>query len=252
MVTSSLLIYIYILKFKRIVSIRERKHPMDDFLDAVDDGLDWAYKAVVPPTPKERLRRAHSEIRRSLQRLKSETDRSIRDENTLRHKMRSEAVRGEISATKATASTIVRGQISRTNLNKLQNRLTSLKSRLDAANTAESMNSIMKDTTAAMGAVGRSLGGKDLQKTVTSFERQNILLGNLAETMSEAVDDCEEEQELDGDSIEMQTANMVDQMMEEISVESLMPLPNAPTTTTIGFQVRSRPPPPDAAPRVPK
>jgi len=205
---------------------------VDAFLDFIDDGLCKIHRAIVPPSSTERLRGAQSEIRRSMQRLNTETDRSLREEQKLRAKMRSEAVRGESSAAKNTAVAIARGQSSRNGLNRLQNRLSTLKSRLDAAKTTESIHSIMQDTTAAMSSIGRSIGGQDLRRTVTNFERQNMMIGNYAEVLGDTVDECEGPDDAESELGGMDTLaeEILSQMMDEINLESLGPLPAPPTT----------------------
>jgi len=216
---------------------------MDALLDAVDDGIDWAYKAVVPPSASVRQQQAHSEIRRSTQRLKNETDRSIRDEQALKIKMRAEVCRNENGSAKATAAAIVRGQASRAGLNMLQNRLSVLKSRLDAAKTTVSINAIIKDTTAAMSTITSSMGGQGLQRTVTNFERQNILIGNMAEIISDAVDGCDDtEQELDGQAMDERANEMVSMLIYEIHMSSLDPMPTPPTHRVDSYR-EMRPPP---------
>ena len=208
---------------------------MDSLLDAVDDGFEWMYRSIVPPTPQERLRSAHLDIRKNVQRLKMETGRSLREEAKLRNRMRAEASRGETSAVKATASSIVRGQVSRTSLNKLQNRLNALQSRLEAATTTQNINSIIKDATAAMSAIGSALGGNDLQKTVMNFERQNTAMSMITDEINDVVDECEDEPDLEGgESLDDQVRLMAEQAMDEITLKSMYTMPSVPLGATHG------------------
>ena len=220
---------------------------MDTFLDAIDDGVGYVYRSVVPPGPKDRLRSAQSELRRVSQQVSSESNRSVNIETRLTARMKKEARRNEMSAAKETALAIARGQANRAYLNRLANRLNALKSRMDMATTNESISSILKHATSAMTAISAALGGSNMRRSLASFERQNTAIGDMADAVGDTLDECDDEAELDGKHLSVRADELMAQVMDEIAIEHS--IPTAPTGILPSVQCQERPAVPAPATR---
>lgn len=173
-------------------------------------------------------------------------DRAIRDldrermalqqqEGKLVAEIKRFANENQLEAARVTAKSVVRNRNAVTKLYQLKSQLQAVSLRMAELKSTQAMTDAMKGTTKAMAVMNRKLQQPAIAKIMREFERQNHLMNSSAELM----DDVGMSSSVLAEDEEMETDQLVSQVLDEIGVDVLRATPSGVGLRATGSMARA-------------
>lgn len=178
-------------------------------------------------------------------------DRAIRDldrertglqtqEKNMVAEIKKMAKNNQMEAVKVMAKSVVRNRNAITKLFQLKSQLQAISLRMAELKSTQAMTEAMRGTTKAMAAMNRKMQLPALAKIMREFEKQNSRMEYASEAMGDAMDMA-----FEADGEEQETDDLVNQVLDEIGVDTTAALVKAPAAELAGAV--AAPPVPQAA-----
>uniref|UniRef100_A0A2P2KEH1 Uncharacterized protein MANES_04G143300 n=1 Tax=Rhizophora mucronata TaxID=61149 RepID=A0A2P2KEH1_RHIMU len=175
-------------------------------------------------TPAELLRENKRMIDKSIRELERERQGLQGQEKKLIVEIKKSAKQGQMGAVKVMAKDLIRTRHQIEKFYKLKSQLQGVSLRIQTLKSTQAMGEAMKGVTKAMGQMNRQMNLPSLQKIMLEFEKQNEKMEMVTEVMGDAIDDA-----LEGDEEEVETEDLVNQVLDEIGIDIKNELVNAPS-----------------------
>ncbi|KAL0213494.1 hypothetical protein RCL1_007120 [Eukaryota sp. TZLM3-RCL] len=173
------------------------------------------------PTLEEQLKEYKRTIDKSTRELDRERQKLQRQEQQCLNEIKKMAQQGQMNAAKIMAKDIVRTRKNIDKFFRMKTQLQAVSLRLSTLKSTQSLASVMKKTTQAMGRMNQQLNLPALQRTMMEFERQNEMLESKNEMIDDTLDDVFAE-----DDEEEETEELVSAIFSQIGLQIDGSLPN--------------------------
>lgn len=156
---------------------------------------------------------------RALERTQRELDREKRkleiQEKKLIADIKKSAKNGQVSAAKVQAKDLVRTKNYVKKFENMRTQLQAISLRIQAVRSSDQMTRSMREATALLGSMNRSMNLPQLQRIAMEFEKQNDLMDQRQEFMDDSIDNVMGD-ELDEDE---EAEEIVNKVLDEIGVD---------------------------------
>ncbi|KAJ8756081.1 hypothetical protein K2173_024628 [Erythroxylum novogranatense] len=177
-------------------------------------------------TPAELLRENKRMIDKSIREIERERQGLQSQEKKLIVEIKKNAKQGQMGAVRVMAKDLIRTRHQIEKFYKLKSQLQGVSLRIQTLKSTQAMGEAMKGVTKAMGKMNRQMNLPSLQRIMQEFERQNERMEMVTEVMGDAIDDA-----LEGDEEEVETEELVNQVLDEIGIGINNELVNAPSAS---------------------
>jgi charged multivesicular body protein 2A len=135
----------------------------------------------------------------------------------------------QMDAVKVMAKSVVRNRNAITKLYHLKSQLQAVSLRMSELKSTQAMTDAMRGTTRAMAAMNRKMQLPALAKIMREFERQNAKMEYASDAMGTAMDMA-----FEGEGEEEETDELVNQVLDEIGVDTQATLVKVPAAQIAG------------------
>lgn len=174
-------------------------------------------------TPAERLRQHQRSLAKAQRELDRERAKLEQSEKKLIADIKKSAKTGQINACKIMAKDLVRTRRYVQKFHQMRTQLQAVGLRMQTLRSNQQMAEAMRGATRAMASMNRGLNLPAITKIMNDFEKESSMMDMKEESMSEAVDMLDEEDE------EEETDEVLNQVLDEIGINLAQQLTDAPT-----------------------
>ncbi|KAL9224674.1 hypothetical protein vseg_000687 [Gypsophila vaccaria] len=190
----------------------------------------------------ELLRENKRMLDKSIREIERERQGLQTQEKKLIVEIKKSAKQGQMGAVRVMAKDLIRTRHQVEKFYKLKSQLQGVSLRIQTLKSTQAMGEAMKGVTKAMGQMNRQMNLPNLQKIMQDFERQNERMELTSEVMGDAIDDA-----LEGDEEEMETEDLVNQVLDEIGIDINQELVNAPSSAVAAPAAKNKVPQAEAS-----
>lgn len=183
--------------------------------------IDWAFGKRL--TPQERLRKHQRALEKAQRELDRERIKLEQQEKKLIADIKKSAKNGQIGAAKIQAKDLVRTRKYVQKFYQMRTQLQAVSLRIQTVRSNEQMMQSMKGATVLLGSMNRQMNLPALQRIAMEFERENNIMDQREEMMTDAID------EVSGLDEEEETDDVLNQVLDEIGVDLSGQLKDAPS-----------------------
>ncbi|KAF3930678.1 hypothetical protein ABW19_dt0207903 [Dactylella cylindrospora] len=183
--------------------------------------VEWAFGKRM--TPQERLRKNQRALERAQRELDRERMKLETQEKKLIQDIKKSAKNGQIGAAKIQAKDLVRTRKYVQKFYEMRTQLQAVSLRIQTVRSNEQMMQSMKGATQLLGSMNRSMNLPALQRIAMEFERENDIMSQREDMMTDAID------EISGLDEEEETDEVLNQVLDEIGVDLSNALGETPT-----------------------
>lgn len=186
--------------------------------------LEWAFGRR--KTPQELLRQHQRTLEKAQRELEREKIKLCTQEKRLIGEIRKSAKAGEIEVTKIKAKDLLRTRKQIGKFVQIKTQLQAISLRIQTVRTHEQMAQSLKSATKLLNTINRGIHVPALMKIARNFEQENDIMDQREEMMDDLVDDMMEDDEVE-------TEEVVNQVLDEIGIDLLQNLDNVPFITNM-------------------
>jgi len=174
-------------------------------------------------TPQERLRKHQRALEKAQRELDRERIKLEQQEKKLIADIKKSAKNGQIGAAKIQAKDLVRTRKYVQKFYQMRTQLQAVSLRIQTVRSNEAMMQSMKGATTLLSSMNRTMNLPALQRIAMEFERENDIMDQREEMMTDAID------EVSGLDEEEETDDVLNQVLDEIGVDLSNSLGETPT-----------------------
>lgn len=137
----------------------------------------------------------------------------------------------QMDAVKVMAKSVVRNRNAVTKLYQLKSQLQAVSLRMAELKSTQAMTDAMKGTTRAMASMNRKMNIPAISKIMREFEKQNLRMDEASEVMGSSLDMA-----FEGEGEEEETDELVNQVLDEIGVDTQAGLAKVPQAAQAAAQ----------------
>ncbi|KAL9050450.1 MAG: hypothetical protein Q9162_006631 [Coniocarpon cinnabarinum] len=182
--------------------------------------VEWAFGRRM--TPAERLRKHQRALEKTQRELDRERTKLENQEKKLVADIKKSAKNGNMGPLRIQAKDLVRTRRYISKFYQMRTQLQAISLRIQTVRSNEQMMQSMKGATSLLGSMNKQMNLPALQRIAMEFEKENDIMDQREEMMSDAVDDAIGEDE------EEETEEVVDQVLNQLGVELNQELKDAP------------------------
>jgi hypothetical protein len=192
----------------------------DTWLETCKEWYEYGAGIVWGPTPSEVIREAGQRVRLAIRRLNRERVKTKLQESSLVQDLKNSAASARcVNDLKPAAMAISRCRKMQTRIEKMSYQMHGLQMQMLETDVHTNTAEIMQTVVAALAQTNAMTGGgKSVQHTALSYEKQKAMLEMTQETFASMQDDEEEEEDAD---------DMVSQLASEMNIKLTFDLPQA-------------------------
>jgi len=183
--------------------------------------IEWAFGRRM--TPAERLRKHQRSLEKAQRELDRERVKLEQQEKKLIADIKKSAKNGQMGACKIQAKDLVRTRRYIQKFAQMKTQLQAISLRIQTVRSNDMMMKSMQGATSLLSSMNKSMNLPALQRIAMDFERENDIMDQREEMMSDAIDD------VTGLDEEEETDEVVAQVLDEIGVDLNQALGETPS-----------------------
>eukprot|EP01135_Chromosphaera_perkinsii_P008990 Nk52_evm8s1569 gene=Nk52_evmTU8s1569 len=178
-------------------------------------------------TPEQTLRKSKREMTKTQRGMDRERANLERQEKQLEIDIKAAAKKGDNATAKVLAKQLIKVREQKNKTAVMKSRVAGISAQQQSMHSSHKMAQVMGNTAQAMHQVNKTMDVKKVQKNMMEFEKQNQHMEMTEEMMNDCLDG------LDDSDAEMESEDIMNQVLDEIGIEINTKMANAPSVALL-------------------